>query len=121
MKPLKRIAWMIVVLFPLTALAQQVHLIEMKAEDQHFIPETITVKAGEVVKLKITAKKDEEISKEGYVHSFAIKKLGLEFKLKEGPNQFTFVAPDKPGTYKFECTVDCGTKHDYMTGRLEVE
>lgn len=94
----------------------------IKAANEKFSPSTITVKAGQTVKLKINAKKDnDKITSEGYVHSWTVKELDIDFMLTEGVNNVSFVAPDTPGTYKIECTVECGGNHEYMTGKLVVK
>ena len=83
----------------------------------------ITVKAGEVVKLRITAHKSSEWDKDGSVHSFTINKLkdqGWDLRLKEGTQEFTLVAPSEPGDYVVECTVKCGQGHDDMKMKLVV-
>jgi heme/copper-type cytochrome/quinol oxidase subunit 2 len=84
----------------------------------------ITMKAGEVATLKITAHKGEEMDmKDNAIHSFTIVALkdsgSWDFRLKEGVNTFTVVAPP-PGEYKIECTVKCGKGHDDMNMKLIV-
>lgn len=85
----------------------------------------ITAKPGEVLKLKITARKAQEAdSDDGAVHSFTIKDLadqGWGIRLYEGTKTYTFVAPDKPGEYAFECTVMCGDGHEDMVGKLIIK
>ena len=84
----------------------------------------ITVKPGEVVTLRFTAFKGPEYGKDGTVHDFTIKELkdqGWSFRLKEGTQEFTVVAPDKPGEYLAECTVKCGPKHEDMRAKLIVK
>ncbi|MBZ5539018.1 MAG: hypothetical protein LAN61_00715 [Acidobacteriia bacterium] len=83
----------------------------------------ITVKAGEVIRLRITAHKAGEWDKDGTVHSFTIKELkdqGWDLRLKEGVQEFTLVAPSDPGEYLIECTVKCGDGHDDMRMSLVV-
>lgn len=83
----------------------------------------ITMKAGEVIKLRITAHKGTEWDKDGSVHSFTINKLkdqGWDLRLKEGTHEFTLVAPSEPGDYVVECTVKCGEGHDDMKMKLVV-
>ncbi len=97
-------------------------------KDNHFkVPgqkqPVITVKGGEVVRLKITAQKGTEWDKDGAVHSFTIKELkdqGWDLRLKEGTQEFTLVAPKEPGEYTVECTVKCGEGHDDMRMKLVV-
>jgi len=84
----------------------------------------ITVKPGEVVKLHFTSVKGPEYEKDGTIHDFCVKELkdqGWDFRLKEGKQEFTAVAPDKPGEYNVECTVKCGKMHENMKATLVVK
>jgi heme/copper-type cytochrome/quinol oxidase subunit 2 len=83
----------------------------------------ITVKAGQVMKLKVIASKGTEWAKDGSVHSItinALKDQGWDLLVKEGVNEFTVVAPSTPGEYTIECTVKCGDGHDDMKMKLVV-
>ncbi len=84
----------------------------------------ITMKVNEVAILRITARKgDEWDDKDGAVHSFtinALKDRGWNFRLKEGTQKFSVVAPAQPGEYLIECTVKCGKGHDDMHMKLVV-
>ena len=83
----------------------------------------ITVKAGQVVKLKVTAFKGTEWAKDGSVHSITINNLkdqGWDVPIKEGVNEYTLVAPSTPGQYTIECAVKCGNGHDDMKMKLIV-
>jgi len=83
----------------------------------------ITVKAAQVIKLKIIGKKGQEMSKDGSVHSFtinALKDQGWDLPVKEGVNEYTVVAPAEPGEYVVECAVKCGNGHEDMKMKLVV-
>jgi cytochrome c oxidase subunit 2 len=83
----------------------------------------ITVKAGEVIQLRITARKGTEQSQDGAVHGFMIKELkdqGWDLRLKPGTQVFTLVAPKQPGEYEIDCTVYCGPGHNDMKMKLVV-
>lgn len=83
----------------------------------------ITVKAGQVVKLRVIGKKGTEAAKDGSVHSItinALKDQGWDVPVKEGVNEYTLVAPSTPGEYTIECTVKCGDGHDDMKMKLIV-
>lgn len=83
----------------------------------------ITLKANEVVVLRITSRKGPEWERDGAVHSFTIKELkdlGWDLRLKEGTQEFTLVAPDQPGEYLAECLVRCGPKHEEMRMKVVV-
>ena len=87
---------------------------------------TITVKAKEVIKFKITAHKGTEMDdkRPGCVHTFSVKELkdqGWDVCLKEGMNEFVLVAPSKPGEYKAECLAKCGKGHDDMAMKVIVQ
>ena len=84
---------------------------------------TITVRAREVVILRIVARRALEWDKDGAVHSFtipALKDQGWDLRLKEGTQQFPVVAPAQPGEYVVECSVKCGKGHDDMKLKLVV-
>jgi heme/copper-type cytochrome/quinol oxidase subunit 2 len=83
----------------------------------------ITLKAGEVVRFKVTSRKGTEWDKDGAVHSFTVKQLkdqGWDVRLKEGVQEFVLVAPTEPGEYLVECLVNCGKGHDDMRLKLVV-
>lgn len=83
----------------------------------------ITMKANEVVHLRIIANKSTEWDKDGTIHTFtinALKDQGWDLRLKEGSQDFTLAAPAQPGQYVVECTVKCGGGHDDMKMRLVV-
>ena len=83
----------------------------------------ITVKAGQVIKVKVIGQKGPEFDRNGSVHSFTINELkdqGWDVQVKEGVNQFTFVAPGAPGEYEIICIVKCGQGHDDMKMKLVV-
>ena len=82
----------------------------------------ITVKAGQVVKIRVIGKKGPEFDKNGNVHSFTINDLkdqGWDVPLKEGVNEVTLVAP-AAGEYEIICAVKCGQGHDDMKMKLVV-
>lgn len=82
----------------------------------------ITVKTGQVIKIKVIGKKGPEFDKNGSVHSFTINDLkdqGWDVPVKEGVNEFTLVAP-APGEYEIICAVKCGQGHEDMKMKLVV-
>jgi heme/copper-type cytochrome/quinol oxidase subunit 2 len=84
----------------------------------------LTLKAGEVVKFRVTSYFGGEKAKDGALHSFVVRKLrdndpAWSVRLKEGVQEFTVTAP-KPGNYLIECTVECGSGHDNMNLKMVV-
>lgn len=87
--------------------------ITMTARKYQFDPDTITVKQGEHVKLKITAVDRD--------HGFELKALHINQRLKKGvPTTIEFTA-DRAGTFPFKCSEFCGLRHSHMKGKLVVE
>lgn len=103
----------------ITVIADKDNLFKIQGQK---IP-VITMKANEVVHLRIIANKSTEWDKDGTVHTFtinALKDQGWDLRLKEGTQDFTLVAPAQPGQYVVECTIKCGAGHDDMKMRLVV-
>ncbi|MBI3680630.1 MAG: hypothetical protein HY235_09560 [Acidobacteria bacterium] len=83
----------------------------------------ITLRASEVVVLRITSRRGTEWEKDDAVHSLtitALKDRGWDLRLKEGTKLFPVVAPAQPGEYVVECTIKCGKGHDDMRMKLIV-
>ena len=137
MSPIKRIDLKILglllglALIPaVRVLSQQPRVVEVIADkDEHFkIPgqkkQVLTLKANELILLRITARKGREFDKvDNAVHSFSVKgwkDQGWDLRLKEGLNEFKLVVPDDPGEHLIECLVKCGPEHDDMNMKLIV-
>lgn len=109
------------------ALAAPVRVIEVLADkDSRYKiagekkPE-ITVKAGEPILLRITARKGKSWNRDGSVHGFSLlrakdrsKVEGWDLLLKPGTQEFPMTAPDQPGEYVVVCTVICSEEHEGM-------
>jgi heme/copper-type cytochrome/quinol oxidase subunit 2 len=129
MKSVKAVAFATVLLAGSFAFAQAPKTYEVLADGDNVFKmpgqkkPVITVKAGQVVKLKIVGKKGTEMAKDGSVHSFtinALKDQGWDLPVKEGVNEYTVVAPAEPGEYVIECAVKCGNGHEDMKMKLVV-
>jgi heme/copper-type cytochrome/quinol oxidase subunit 2 len=104
-----------------------VHVIEVLADkDSRYKiagerkPE-ITVKAGEQILLRITARKGKSWNRDGSIHGFSLlrakdrsKVPGWDLLLKPGTQEFSMTAPDKPGEYVVVCSVICSEEHEGM-------
>jgi heme/copper-type cytochrome/quinol oxidase subunit 2 len=107
--------------------APPVHVIEVLADkDSRYKiagekkPE-ITVRAGEPVLLRITARKAQSWNRDGSIHGFSLlrakdrsKVAGWDLLLKPGTQEFPMTAPDQPGEYVAVCTVICSEEHEGM-------
>lgn len=119
-------------LMPRFAIADA-HVIEVLADkDSHFKivgqkNAEITVKAGEQVLLRITAKKAKTMNRDGSIHSFTLLRAkdrkhveGWDLELKPGTQEFQLTAPIEPGEYVVLCTVICSSDHENMNMKFTV-
>jgi hypothetical protein len=87
----------------------------------------ITAKVGELITLRITAKKAKNLNRDGSIHGFSLLRAkdrkpvaDWDFLLKPGVQQFTVAAPSEPGEYVVVCTVICSQDHEGMNMRFLV-
>ena len=121
-------AFLTIFLILLLSRAQaQTHVIEVLADkDSRYkiagerTPE-ITVKAGEPVLLRITARRGKSWNRDGSIHGFSLlrakdrsKVPGWDLLLKPGVQEFELPAPSEPGEYVVVCTVICSEEHEGM-------
>ena len=111
----------------------QSRVIEILADkDSHFkIPgqphSQIVVKAGELLVLRLEARKGKSWNRDGAVHGFTMlrakdrsKVSGWDFELKPGVQEFSVIAPSEPGDYVVVCTVICSGDHEGMHMKVVV-
>jgi len=87
----------------------------------------ITVKAGEVITLRITAKKARNVNRDGTIHGFTLLRAKdrspvpeWDFLLKPGTQELKLTAPSEPGEYVVICTVICSQDHEGMNMKFVV-
>ena len=111
----------------------QVHVIEVVADkDSRYKspagskPE-ITLKAGEPILLRVTARKARSWNRDGSIHGFTLLRASDRSKvpdwnllLRPGTQEFTLTAPAEPGEYVVVCTVICSEDHEGMNMKLVV-
>jgi heme/copper-type cytochrome/quinol oxidase subunit 2 len=107
--------------------AAPMHVIELLADhDSRYkiagekTPE-ITVKAGEQVLLRVTARRGKTWNRDGSIHGFTLlrakdrtKVEGWDLLFKPGTQEFQLTAPTEPGEYIVVCTVICSEDHEGM-------
>ena len=81
----------------------------------------ITVKAGERIVLRVTARKGKSWNRDGSIHGFALLRAkdrskvdGWDLLFKPGTQEFVLTAPAEPGEYEAVCTVICSEDHEGM-------
>ncbi len=87
--------------------------VEMKAERYEFIPDTVRVKVGTLVQIRIT-------SIEG-THGFELGAFGIDERLDENQTKTIEFYASQKGEYGFRCSHFCGLGHLGMTGKIIVE
>src|SRR5437764_12798365 len=111
----------------------QVRVIEVTADsDSRYkiagqrTPE-ITVKAGEPVLLRVTARRGKSWNRDGSIHGFSLlrakdrsKVPGWDLLLRPGSQEFQMTAPAEPGEYLVVCTVVCSEEHEGMNMKFVV-
>jgi heme/copper-type cytochrome/quinol oxidase subunit 2 len=88
----------------------------------------ITLKPGETVVLRVTARKAKSWNRDGSIHGFALlhardrsKVPGWDLLLRPGLQEFRLTAPAEPGEYEVVCTVICSEDHEGMHMKVVVE
>jgi heme/copper-type cytochrome/quinol oxidase subunit 2 len=109
------------------------HIIEVLADsDSRYkiagerTPE-ITVKAGEPLLLRVTARRGKTWNRDGSIHGFSLLRAkdrtrveGWDLLLKPGKQEFQLAAPAEPGEYVVVCTVICSEDHEGMHMKFTV-
>jgi heme/copper-type cytochrome/quinol oxidase subunit 2 len=87
----------------------------------------ITVRAGEPVLLRVTARRGKTWNRDGSIHGFTLlrakdrtKVEGWSLLLQPGTQEFHLVAPSEPGEYVVVCTVICSEDHEGMHMKFTV-
>ena len=87
----------------------------------------ITVKAGEQILLRVTARKAKSWNRDGSIHGFTLlrasdrtKVEGWDLLFKPGKQEFQLTAPTEPGEYVVVCTVICSEEHEGMHMKFTV-
>lgn len=88
---------------------------------------SITVIAGEPLRLHITAIKAKNHNRDGAVHGFTLLRSkdhtpveGWDLELRPGTHDYDLEAPYEPGEYQVVCTVICSADHEQMSMRFVV-
>jgi heme/copper-type cytochrome/quinol oxidase subunit 2 len=111
----------------------QVRVIEVLADSDsrykiagEHTPE-ITVKAGEQVLLRVTARRGKSWNRDGSIHGFSLLRAkdrtkvdGWDLLFKPGKQEFQLTAPAEPGEYVVVCTVICSEDHEGMHMKFTV-
>jgi len=85
----------------------------MTAHRYAFVPDTLRVPAGTLLKLRVTST--------GGTHGFALAAFGIDERLEEGVPKEIELYAQRAGVYPFKCSHLCGIGHFGMDGVLIVQ
>ena len=97
---------------PLSSARPEERRVRIEAGMAGFTPATIAVNPGDRVTVELVST--------DVVHGLYVDGYGLSVMADPGqPAALTFVA-DRPGTFRFRCSVTCGPLHPFLVGKLHV-
>jgi plastocyanin len=108
------LAALLVLLVPLPARSQAPGNVtyEIDASRFEYLPAEIRVNPGDQVTLKLTS--------HDVVHGLSIDGYGVQMTADPGKTASLSFIADKPGMFRFRCTVTCGNLHPFMIGKIYV-
>ncbi len=86
--------------------------IMVEASTFSFTPSTLTVNPGDRVTL--------ELRSTDVVHGLYLDHYGISVAVDPGQVATLSFVADRPGSFRFRCSVPCGDIHPFMIGRLRV-
>lgn len=93
--------------------ADDVQVVNVRAERFAFTPSEIRVKAGMPVEFRLRS--------DDTMHGFRIRGLDVNVEIPKRGRGAVVVRVDlQPGRYEFECSQLCGAGHDFMRGAIIV-
>ncbi|HEU5403605.1 MAG TPA: cupredoxin domain-containing protein [Terriglobales bacterium] len=93
--------------------AQEPRVIDITAKRFGFTPDTITLKKGQTVKLRLHS--------EDVIHGFFSRQLKIDEEVEPGKTTEITLTPQAAGTFKTICDHFCGAGHGNMAMTIVVE
>jgi heme/copper-type cytochrome/quinol oxidase subunit 2 len=97
---------------PIWSPSPQDHVVRIEAKSYEFHPGIIRVNPGDRVNIELVST--------DVVHGIYIDGYGLELEADPGKTASLTFQADRPGTYRFRCSVTCGPLHPFMIGKIQV-
>jgi heme/copper-type cytochrome/quinol oxidase subunit 2 len=102
-----------ILLLPLPAQASgETRVIELNAAAYEFAPGRVQVNSGDTVII--------ELSASDVVHGFYLDGYGIKQRVTPGVTERIEFVADRPGKFRYRCSVSCGPLHPFMIGELVV-
>ncbi len=97
---------------PLPGAAPAERVFQIEARSFEYSPPEIHANPGDTVVIELVAT--------DYTHGLYVDGYGLDVTAEPGQTaRLSFVA-DRPGAFRFRCSVTCGPLHPFMIGKLQV-
>ena len=97
---------------PVPSIAPQARTFRIDARQYAYSPSELRVNAGDIITIQLVSS--------DVVHGLYID--GYDISVEADPGQtaaLTFTA-NKPGSFRFRCSITCGAMHPFMIGKLTV-
>ncbi len=99
--------------FPWAARHGRVREVVLEAKRFAYSPQRLNVRQGDRVVMRL---EPQDVSHGLYVDGYGVETHAMP--TEEGTLEFV---ADRPGLYRFRCSVTCGPLHPFMVGQLNVE
>lgn len=110
--PMALVGWLLGPPHPVPAPGAEPVSIVIEAGAFAFSPARLEVAEGDTVSLTLRST--------DYVHGLHLEGYDLELVADPGQTASVTFTADRPGIFRFRCSVPCGSLHPFMTGRLQV-
>jgi len=98
--------------FPARSAAPGEHTFRIEAQSFEFDPAVLRVNPMDRVTIELVST--------DVVHGIYIDGYGVEVTADPGQTASLSFLADRPGTYRFRCSVTCGALHPFMIGKIQV-
>jgi len=88
------------------------HTVEIQAAQYSFQPAVVEVKPGDRVTLELTSM--------DVVHGLYLDGYDMDLTADPGETSSVTFTADRGGSFRFRCSVSCGSLHPFMIGKLKV-
>jgi heme/copper-type cytochrome/quinol oxidase subunit 2 len=104
---------LLILIVPVRSLAAPTtRYLSLDANQFQFTPGRVHVNQGDRVVITLTAS--------DVVHGFYLDGYGLQTRVEPGVSQRIEFIADRPGKFRYRCSVTCGPIHPFMIGELVV-
>jgi cytochrome c oxidase subunit 2 len=117
----RSLAWLLLALaalaaalapLPAPAASPVERVFHLEASSFEYAPGVLNVNPGDRVTIELTAT--------DVVHGLYLDGYGLNLEADPGKTERITFTADRPGSFRFRCSVTCGALHPFMIGKLQV-